>query len=55
MFLVVSVVTSLVILFAWVYMSHDERRPIFFFLLTIFAGFIIVLVAAQNYFVLFIG
>lgn len=55
MFLVVSVVTSLVILFAWVYISHDERRPIFFFLLTIFAGFIIVLVAAQNYFVLFIG
>lgn len=54
-FLVVSVVTFLVILFAWVYMSHDERRPIFFFLLTIFAGFIIVLVAAQNYFVLFIG
>lgn len=54
-FLVVSTVTFLVILFAWVYMSHDERRPIFFFLLTIFAGFIILLVAAQNYFVLFIG
>lgn len=36
-------------------MSHDERRPIFFFLLTIFAGFMIVLIAAQNYFVLFIG
>lgn len=55
MFLVVSVITFLVILFAWVYMAHDERRPIFFFLLTIFAGFMIILVASYNYLMLFIG
>lgn len=54
-FLVVSTITFLVILFAWVYMSQDERRPVFFFLLTIFAGFIIVLVASYNYLILFIG
>lgn len=54
-FLVVSTITFLVILFAWVYIAQDERRPVFFFLLTIFAGFIIVLIAAHNYLILFIG
>lgn len=54
-FLVVSTITFLVILFAWVYIAQDERRPVFFFLLTIFAGFMMVLIAAHNYLILFIG
>lgn len=54
-FLVVSLVTFFVIIFAFVYIKDDERRPVFFLLLTLFAGFIMILVASANYLVLFIG
>lgn len=55
MFFVVSSITFLVMLFAYFYMAEDERRPVFFLLLTVFAGFIIFLVASSNYLTLFIG
>jgi proton-translocating NADH-quinone oxidoreductase chain L len=55
MFFVVSSITSLVLIFSWFYMGEDERVPIFFLLLTIFAGFMMFFVAAGNLMMTFIG
>ncbi len=55
MFFIISSITFLVYLFSWFYMEFEERQPIFFFLLTIFAGFMLFLVSAGNFIMLFIG
>lgn len=51
----VLVISSLVHLYATGYMSHDPHQPRFFSYLSMFTFFMIILVTADNYLVMFIG
>lgn len=51
----VLVISSLVHLYATGYMSHDPHQPRFFSYLSMFTFFMIILVTADNYLVMFVG
>lgn len=52
---VVTTVASLVHLYATSYMSHDPHQQRFFSILSLFSGFMIILVTGGNYLVMFVG
>ena len=52
---VVLICSTLIHLFSTDYMSEDPHQPRFFSYLSLFTGFMLLLVFAANYFVLFVG
>lgn len=55
MLIPVLTISSLVHLYATGYMSHDPHQQRFFSVLSMFTGFMVVLVTADNYLVMFVG
>src|SRR5467141_5219692 len=55
MFLVVTVVGSLIFIFANGYMAHDQGFPRFFTWFSLFAFAMLILVMADNYLLMFVG
>ncbi len=55
MLIPVLTVSSLVHIYALGYMSHDPHQPRFFSILSMFTGFMVVLVTGDNYLVMFVG
>ncbi len=51
----VCTISSLVHLYATSYMSQDPHQQRFFSILSLFTGFMIILVTANNYLVMFVG
>lgn len=55
MLIPVLTVSSLVHIYALGYMSHDPHQARFFSILSMFTGFMVVLVTGDNYLVMFVG
>lgn len=51
----ICLISTLVHLYATSYMSHDPYQQRFFSILSLFTGFMIVLVTGSNYLILFLG
>jgi NADH-ubiquinone oxidoreductase chain 5 len=55
MLIPILTISSLVHIYALGYMSHDPHQSRFFSILSMFTGFMVILVTGDNYLVMFVG